>query len=57
VISRENGNINNLKIVNRSTDYFELIVDIEVEDIRHLNNIIAGLRSKDVVQMVERFAG
>lgn len=55
VISRENGNINNLKIVNRSTDYFELLVDIEVEDIRHLNNIIAGLRSKDVVQMVERF--
>lgn len=54
VISRENGNINNLKIVNRSTDYFELLVDIEVEDVRHLNNIIAGLRSKDVVQSVER---
>jgi guanosine-3',5'-bis(diphosphate) 3'-pyrophosphohydrolase len=57
VISRENGNINNLKIVNRSTDYFELLVDIEVEDVRHLNNIIAGLRSKDVVQSVERFSG
>ncbi len=57
VISREAGNINNLKIVNRNTDFFELLVDIEVKDARHLQNIIAGLRAKDVVQSVERYQG
>ncbi len=57
VISREGGNINNLRIANRSSDFFDLLVDIEVRDARHLQNIIAGLRSKDVVQAVERYNG
>lgn len=57
VISQEQGNISNLKIINRNTDFFELLVDIEVKDSRQLANIIAGLKAKDVVQSVERFSG
>jgi GTP pyrophosphokinase len=56
VIARELGNINNLKIAHRSTDFFEVLLDIEVRDTRHLNNIIAGLRSKECVQSVERYS-
>ena len=55
VIAKEMGNISNLKIINRSIDFFEILLDIEVRDIRHLNNIIANLRSKEVVQSVERY--
>jgi len=55
VIAKEMGNINNFKIINRSTDFFEILVDIEVQDLKHLNNIIANLRSKEVVQSVERY--
>jgi GTP diphosphokinase / guanosine-3',5'-bis(diphosphate) 3'-diphosphatase len=55
VIAKENGNISNFKIVNRSTDFFEVLIDIEVKDLRHLGNIIANLRSKEVVQSVERW--
>lgn len=55
VIAKEMGNINNLKIINRSSDFFEILLDIEVNDLRHLNNIMANLRSKEVVQNVERF--
>lgn len=55
VIAKENGNISNLKIVNRSIDFFEILLDIEVRDLRHLNNIIANLRAKEVVQSVERY--
>ncbi|MFO0390027.1 MAG: RelA/SpoT family protein [Alphaproteobacteria bacterium] len=55
IIAKENGNINNLKITNRSSDFFEILLDIEVSDLKHLNNIIAGLRSKEVVQSVERY--
>ena len=56
VVSQEMGNISNLKIINRSPDYFELLVDVEVRDARHLQNIIANLRSKSVVQSVERYS-
>jgi len=55
VIAKESGNINNLKIINRSIDFFEILLDVEVKDLRHLNNIIANLRSKEVVQSVERW--
>ena len=57
VISREDGNINNIKITNRSSDFFEIIVDIEVDDEQHLQQIITGLRAKDIVQSVERNNG
>lgn len=56
VIAKEMGNINNLKIVNRSIDFFEILLDIDVRDVRHLNNIIASLRSKECVQNVERYS-
>ena len=55
VIARENGNISNFKIINRSIDFFEILIDVEVRDVRHLGNIIANLRSKAVVQSVERW--
>ncbi len=54
VIAKDEGNISNLKITNRSTDFFDLLIDVEVKNARHLNNIIASLRAKDVVQSVER---
>ena len=55
VIASENGNISNFKIINRSMDFFELLIDIEVRNVRHLSNIIANLRSKQVVQNVDRW--
>lgn len=57
VIAKELGNINNLKIINRSSDFFEILLDIEVRNTQHLNNIIANLRSKEVVQSVDRYNG
>lgn len=54
-IAQDGGNISNLKITNRSPDFFEILLDIEVQDIRHLNTIIASLRSKSAVQSVERY--
>lgn len=53
-IAKDMGNITNIKITNRATDFFELLIDIEVRDISHLNNIIASLRSQKIVQAVER---
>jgi GTP pyrophosphokinase len=57
VIGRANGNISNLKITSRSVDFFEIMVDVEVTDLRHLTNIIAALRATPVVNSVERARG
>ncbi len=54
VIARNEGNISNLKIVNRSTDFFDMLLDIEVADVRHLADITAALRATPAVNSVER---
>jgi GTP pyrophosphokinase len=57
VIGKHHGNISNLKITNRSADFFEILVDIEVTDVKHLTNIIAALRATPVINSVERARG
>ncbi len=54
LIAQNNGSIVNLKITNRSKAFFEVIVDVEVRDVRHLTNIIAALRATTVISAVER---
>ena len=54
IIARNDGNISNLKIVSRSTDFFDLMVDIEVKDVKHLTDIIAALRATPTINSVER---
>ena len=54
VIAKDMGNITNFKITNRSPDFFELIVDVGVNNVRHLNTIIGSLRSMSVVYSVDR---
>jgi len=57
MIAKNDGNINNLKITNRSLDFFDISMDIEVHDIKHLRNIIAALRASPVIKQVERARG
>lgn len=54
MIARNNGNISNLNIVNRTVSYFELLVDVEVKDLKHLTDIIAALKASKVVSYVSR---
>jgi GTP pyrophosphokinase len=57
VIGKNEGNIHNLKITNRSQDFFEMLVDVEVRDVKHLTNIMAALRACPSVNSVERARG
>jgi GTP pyrophosphokinase len=57
VIGKQGGNITNLKITNRSSDFFEMMLDIEVADVKHLTTIIAALRANPVINSVERARG
>ncbi len=57
VVAQHLGNINNLKITNRTADFFEIVIDIEVSDTRHLTDIIAALRATPAVSSVDRASG
>ncbi len=54
VIARNEGNISNLKITNRTMQFFDILVDIEVRDVAHLVDIIAALRATPAVNSADR---
>jgi len=54
VIARHEGNISNLRIVNRSMDFFDMVIDVEVADVKHLADITAALRATPAINAVER---
>lgn len=56
-IGEADGNIDNLRIMERGADVSEMQIDVEVWDLVHLNRIIAGLRAVPVVSKVERIFG
>ncbi len=57
VIANNDGNISNLKILNRAEGFFEFQVDIEVRDLKHLTQILAALRSESAIASVKRVRG
>ncbi|HQS46599.1 MAG TPA: bifunctional (p)ppGpp synthetase/guanosine-3',5'-bis(diphosphate) 3'-pyrophosphohydrolase [Xanthobacteraceae bacterium] len=57
VIGSRNGNIQGINMRSRSPDFTELVIDLEVFDLRHLNGILSELRSKPVVSSAERVNG
>jgi (p)ppGpp synthetase, RelA/SpoT family len=54
VIAKSGGNITNLRIVSRSAQFFDLFVDLEVRNAKHLTEIIAALRATVAVHSVDR---
>jgi GTP pyrophosphokinase len=57
VIGSNGGNIFNLKVASRNQLYFEFLIDIEVRDVAHLQNIIGALRVNAAVESVDRVRG
>jgi GTP pyrophosphokinase len=54
VIGNNGGNIFNLKVAARNPLYFEFLIDIEVRDVAHLQNILGALRVNAAVESVDR---
>ena len=57
VIGDNGGNIDNLKMVRKVADFHQMIIDLEVWDLKHLNRIINQLRAKPNVSSVTRVNG
>ena len=57
VIGANDGNIDNLRMIERGRDFTDMEVDLEVWDVKHLNRILAEMRAKQAVSRVERVNG
>jgi GTP pyrophosphokinase len=57
VIARNDGNITNLKLTNRTPEFFDMLIDVEVRDVRHMTDILADLRATPAVTAADRARG
>ncbi len=57
VIAEHDGNIDNIRMSRQSPDFTEVIIDLEVYNLKHLTSIISQLRAKKVIANVERVNG
>jgi len=57
IIARQKINITNIKINNRSSDFFEVILDMVVKNTEHLEEIMSILRMSKKIIEVNRFDG
>ena len=53
-IASQNINISNLKILHKTDSYYEFIVDLDVEDLKSLQNLKAFLRAIKIIYSVSR---
>lgn len=57
IIASNKINIINIKINNRSSDFFEMVIDMEAKSTKHLEEIMSTLRASKKIIEVNRFNG
>lgn len=54
IVAKNEGNIININVVNRTLNFFDMTIDVEVKDLKHLTNIIVALRANSKITNVKR---
>jgi len=54
LIAQFEGDIANVRLANRSTDFVDMLIDVEVDDAKHLAQMLAALRSSARVISADR---
>ncbi len=57
IIAKKQVNISNIRTTNRSADFFEVTVDLDVKNLDHLEEILSALRISKKILEVERMVG
>ena len=57
VIAEHDGNIDNIKMIPKAGDFHEILIDLEVWDLKHLTRIINQLRAKPIIASAVRVNG
>ena len=54
LVGEQHANIDNLSMTTRKPDFFQMSVDLEVRDTKHLSGILSTLKAQSFVNHVER---
>ena len=54
IIGQTRSNIRNLKITDRTNDFFRLNIEIDVKNKDHLNKVLGSLRTSEFIETVTR---
>jgi (p)ppGpp synthase/HD superfamily hydrolase len=54
LVGEQKANIDNLSMTTRKPDFFQINVDLEVRDTKHLSDILSALKAQSFVNHVER---
>lgn len=54
IISEKSANIANIKIENRSRDFYDILIEINVRDLKHLGEIQAAITTCSRVRLIRR---
>lgn len=57
IIGDTDANIDSIAMMNKSPDFREMLIDLEVWDLKHLNAIISELKTKQAISRVDRVNG
>ncbi len=57
IVAANDANIHNLSMVRTAPDFTEMIIDVEVWDLKHLNRIISQLKESASVSGAKRVNG
>ncbi|WCL55738.1 RelA/SpoT family protein [Gimibacter soli] len=57
MVAKAGGNISNLQMTERDPEFYTMLVDVEVRDVKHLTDIVRALRVNRVISNVERVSG
>ena len=56
-VAKRGGNISNVMISERDPEFYVMLVDVEVRDVKHLSDIARALRVNRVIASVDRVVG
>ena len=57
VIGENDGNIDSMSLAGKTADFRDMVLNLEVWDLKHLNAIIGQLKAKPVISAVQRVNG
>lgn len=57
VIGENDANIDSMSLAGKTADYRDMMINLEVWDLKHLNSIISQLKAKAVISAVQRVNG
>ena len=56
-VAKSAGNISNLEISERDPEFYVMAIDVEVRDVKHLNDVTRSLRVSRVISRADRVLG